>query len=264
MFSEWILVGLLFLGLLSGLLGGLLGIGGGVVTVPALYFLFQYFGLFGERDMEIAVSTSLAAGFVTSAVSAFAQFRKKAILFSVLKFLLGGLILGCICGSFIGHHLSSALFTSIFGVMAVLLGAYFCFPRLPNLSISPSPNGTLSLFGFLMGSISSLLGIGGGSMTFPILLGYHVPAKNASATSSVSTLITTFFGSMTYLFIAWGKPEFPDTFGSIDVPSWIAISAGSILSSPFGVKLSSTLPVAHIKQIFGVCLCVIGLSMIVL
>ncbi len=246
-------------GLISGLLAGLLGIGGGVITVPILYFIFHYNQM--DQVMQVAVATSLAASFVTSAVATYIQFQKKMILFPVLKLIIPGLFFGCIAGSIAAHHLSSDLLRFVFACLATLLGLYFFFPRLPTPYIAREPNGTLSLFGLLIGSLSSLLGIGGGSLAFPILLGYQVPAKNSSATSSASTLITTLVGSITFLIIAWHLPELPDTFGYIEIPAFLSISIGSMFSSPFGVKLSQTLPLAHIKQIFGATLVLIALSM---
>ncbi len=259
--SESVVFLFIFLGLLSGLLGGLLGIGGGVVTVPVLYFIFQYTGIFEEKIMQVAVSTSLAAGFVTSAASTLSQLKRKAILFYIVRLMIPGLFVGCIAGSIIAHYLPSTFLSYVFGGMAILLGIYFFFPHLPSPFISSSPNRTLSLFGLLIGAFSSLLGIGGGSLTFPILLGYQVPVKNASATSSLSTSITTLFGSITYLAIAWNQPELPETFGYIELPAFIGIGLGSILSSPFGVKLSHLLNVALIKQIFGCALSLIGFTM---
>ncbi len=264
MSSDFILLLFVVLGLFSGLLGGLLGIGGGVITVPILYFVFQYTAIFGDKTMEVAVSTSLAAGFVTSAVSTFIQWKKKAIVFEAIKKLAPGLIIGCILGSLIAHYLPNDLLSKIFGMMAILLGLYFFFPRLPHLYISSTPNQSLSLFGLIIGCLSSLLGIGGGSLAFPILLGYQIPVKNASATSSASTLATTILGSMTYLAIGWNQPELPSTFGYIELPAFIAISIGSMISAPFGVKLSHVLNVAHIKQIFGCSLALVGLSMLIL
>lgn len=261
--SEFLIILFIILGLVSGLLGGLLGIGGGVVTVPVLYFIFLYSGLFGERIMQVAVSTSLAAGLVTSAISTWFQLQKNALLFPVLNLMIPGLIFGCIGGSLLAHYITSSLLSQIFGVMAILLGLYFCFPRLPHLRISNAPNKTLSLFATAIGCLSSLLGIGGGSLTFPVLLGYQIPVQNASATSSGSTLITTFIGSIAYLVIAWHQPTLPLTFGYIEIPAFLAISAGSFFTTPWGVKLSHTLNVGLIKRIFGLCLSLIGLSMLI-
>lgn len=252
------------LGLLSGVLGGLLGIGGGVITVPVFYFVFQYTGMFDDRIMQVAVSTSLASAILTSGVSTLIQWKKRAIHLSIIKLLVPGLAIGCIAGSLIAHYTPSDLLRLIFGAMAILLGGYFFFPRLPNLHISPAPNRTLSFFGLLIGSLSTMLGIGGGSLAFPILLGYQVPVKNASATSSASTLISTFLGSATYLAIAWHKPELPDTFGYIEIPAFLLVSLGSVIAAPLGVKLSHILNVALIKQIFGGSLVLVGLSMLFL
>lgn len=251
----------ILLGLISGLLGGLLGIGGGVVTVPALFFLFTYMGLGGDHVMQVAVATSLAGAVVTSAISTFVQWKRKAILFSVLKLMFFALVIGCVTGSFLAHFVSSNLLTEIFGGMATLLGFYFFFPRLPYPSIRPNPDWSLSFFAFLIGSLSSLLGIGGGAITFPVLMGYHVPIKNCSATSSASTLISTIIGSLSYLLIAWNKAEIPHAFGYIEVPAFIWISLGSAISAPLGVYLSHVLNVGLMKRIFGVCLSLVGLSL---
>jgi uncharacterized protein len=262
MSTDLIIILFVVLGCLSGLLSGLLGIGGGVVTVPILYFIFLYTGLFEERLMQVAVSTSLASGAINSALSTYFQHQKKAILFSVFKLLIPGLVIGCIAGSLLAHVMTSEVLGRVFGIMAIFLGVYFSFPSLPNLSISNAPNRSLSIFGLLIGALSSMLGIGGGSLTFPVLLSYQVPVSNSSATSSVATLMTTLIGSITYLIIAWQKPELPDTFGYIEIPAFAAISAGSFFTTALGVKLSHTLKIAPIKRIFGSCLSLIGLSML--
>ncbi len=260
-----LIVFLFFLcGLASGLIGGLLGIGGGIITVPVLFFLFRYTALLPDQLMQVAISTSLATTFVTAAVSTLLQMRKKAVHFSVIKFLIPGLFVGCVAGSLIVHLLPSFYLREFFGGMAVLLGIYYFFPRLPLPQFGSSPNKTLSFFGIMIGAFSSLLGIGGGTFTVPILIGYNVPMRNAVATSSGTTLATAFIGSITYLIIAWHKPELPATFGYIEIPAFLAISTGSILSTPLGVKLSHTLHSKWIKRIFATCLILTGFFMILL
>ena len=248
-------------GILSGVLSGLLGIGGGFVTVPALYFMFHYAGMVEDRIMHISVATSLAAVVLTAATATVVQHAKKTIHFSTIKLLIPGLVIGGIAGSIIGRELSGDLLRLVFGIIAIVLGVYFFFPRLP-LHISSAPNRSLSFCGLLIGVLSSLLGIGGGSLTFPVLLGYQVPVKNASATSSAATFLTSLLGTATYLIIAWHREPLPYTFGDIELPAFLAISIGAVMATPFGVKLSHTLNVAHIKQIFGCTLSVVGLSML--
>jgi len=260
-----LIVFLFFLcGFASGLIGGLLGIGGGIITVPVLFFLFRFTALLPDQLMQVAISTSLATTFVTAAVSTALQMRKKAVHFPIIKFLIPGLAIGCIAGSLIAHLLPSVYLREFFGGMAILLGSYYFFPRLPLPHFGSSPNMSLSFFGLVIGALSSLLGIGGGTFTVPILIGYNVPMRNAVATSSGSTLATAFIGTITYLIIAWHKPELPETFGYIEIPAFIAISIGSIFSTPLGVKLSHTLDTEWIKRIFAGCLILTGFFMILI
>ncbi len=251
-------------GLLSGLISGLLGLGGGVVTVPFLYFIFLHSGMFPDELMQIAVSTSLASSFVTSLTSTLLQVKKKAVVFSVLKNMVPTLVLGCVIGSLTAYAISSQVLRFCFAWMAVLMGGYFSFPKLPNLYISSAPNRSLLLFSLLIGFLSSILGIGGGSIAFPILLGYQIAPKNASATSSAATLITTGIGSIAFLVIAFHNPKIPHTFGYIHLPAFFAVCVGAILTAPIGVKLSHALPLSQIKTVFGLSLVCVGIAMLAL
>lgn len=264
MSPELVIFLFIIAGLISGLLAGLLGIGGGVITVPFLYFMFLHSDLPHDRVMQIAVSTSLAAAFITSIISTAVQLRKKAILMSIMKLKVPTLILGCIAGSLIAHYLPSLYLRMVFGGMAMILGIYFCFPKLPTLYIAPEPNHSLRIFSLVIGVISSMLGIGGGSIAFPILLAYQIPARNASAISSACTLVTTLFGSLTFQVLAWQEPHIPLSLGYIELPAFLAISFGALFSTPLGVKLSYVLPISQIKKVFGICLLLVGLAMVLL
>lgn len=245
------------LGLISGLLGGLLGLGGGIVTVPALYYIFLYSGI--PDSMQIAAGTSLAAGFITSGSSTYFQNKRKASHFPILKRMIPGLIAGCLFGAAISEKIPSEILRIAFGIIALFLGIYFFFPKLPQFHIAKEPNAGLTAFGLLIGFLSSLLGIGGGSITFLILIGYHIPVQNASATASASTLLTTFLGTLMYLVLGETTSE-PHSY--INWTAFLAISGGALLTAPFGVKLSHTLPTPQIKRVFGACLSLVGINML--
>lgn len=249
-------------GLVSGLLGGMLGVGGGLITVPFLYYYFVGSGLFQNDSMHMAIGTSLAAAFVTSAISTLVQARKKTIQKRVVQWMAPGILVGSVGGSLLAHFLKGHALSTIFGIVALPLGASFFFSRFPQLKIAASPNQTLSIFAVLIGAFSSLLGIGGGSIAFPVLLGYNMPIKEASATSAISTCISSGIGAAAYLAISWGKQTGAMTFGYIYIPAWLLFSAASFLAAPLGVKLSHSLEVNIIKRIFGACLFIIGLSML--
>jgi len=251
-------------GLITGLLGGMLGIGGGVVAVPILYFFFHYTGLIDERIMQVAASTSLAISVFISLSSSIVQYSKKAIFFPALKFLSPGLVIGCASGGVLAYFVSSDFVRYAFGIGVLLLGIYFTIPRLPHFKIAPSPNRTLAFFGLAIGALSTLLGIGGGILTFPTFLGYGMSTKTSSATSSCTTTLYSFIGTITYLLIAWKTPGLSNTFGYIYMPAFLAITIAALFTTPLGVKLSHTVDTHLIKRIFGICLCLIGLTMLFL
>ena len=251
----------ILIGLVTGLLAGLLGIGGGVITVPCLYYLFSFTELPESRWMQIAASTSLAATCITSLASTLAHHQKKSILLPPLKLLVPGLVLGSITGSYLSHQFSSHTVRIIFGGLSLLLGVYFFFPHLPHLRLGSHINRGLSVFGVLIGTLSSLLGIGGGLFTIPILMGYQVPLKNALGTSSVSTLFSAFLGTFSYLLIGWGKNPIPYTVGFIYLPALIFIASASLCTSPIGAHLSHFFSVTLIKRILGAVIIFTGLTM---
>lgn len=254
MYFEPIFILYLLLGVVSGLLGGLLGVGGGVITVPALYYIFRLTHVYEGGPMQAAVATSLAIGFVISTVSTLSQWKKGAISLSVLRWMALSLIIGCIAGAILAHHMQSHVLSIVFAIMALLMGTYLCFPKLPSFEIASAPNRSLSFLSFFVGGLSSMIGIGGGSIVFPLLLAYQIRAKEASANASICTWITTGIGSITYLLIAPSE--------MIDLSAWAMIGVPAAIVAPIGVKWAHTFKTSLIKQILGVSLLIIGLGMI--
>lgn len=251
-------------GMLSGLLAGLLGIGGGIVTVPILYYTYLYLSeIPPEKIIQVSICTSLAATSVTALAATWVHKQKQNIVPSLLLLMVPGLFLGCVAGAIAVHWVSGAFLRLFFGFMAVLFGTYFFFPHLPQPHLGDTPSPTLSLFGLAIGVLSSLLGIGGGVLIVPLLLAYRVPTQQAVATSSAATLVTALIGSITYLFIAWHQPELPHTFGYIEIPAFLTLSLGSLATARLGVHLAKTLPKTLVQRVFACALGVTGLFMLV-
>jgi uncharacterized membrane protein YfcA len=253
----------LLIGGCSGLLAGLLGIGGGVITVPALYSIFLWEGYPVFEMMQTAIATSLASITITTAASSWTHYRKGAILYNVLGFLIPGLIVGCISGAQLVHLLPSSLLRVIFGSMSFLIGLYFFIPSLPIPKIAKSPNPLLIAFGLFIGHLSSLLGVGGGIFTVPLLFAYHLPQANIAATSSVATMATALVGTLTYLMLGSEMSASFSTLAYINIKAFLCISIGSLVSIRWGARLAHTLPTSMIKRIFGIILCATGFLMIV-
>jgi len=252
----------ILIGLLTGLLAGLLGIGGGVITVPALFLIFSLYHTESTHLMHVCIATALATTLITSLGSTWAHHKKRAILSSVLKMTGPGLVLGCLLGVFCSSVLSSKVLQTSFGIMMVCFALYFFFPNLPQLQIAKRPNPSLFLFALLIGILSSLLGVGGGIFMVPILLGYHVSLKNTVASSSAGTLITAGVGTIAYLCIAKGSSPLPYSVGYINIPAMMAIGISSICTTSLGCKLSHTLPQDLTKKVFATVLAITGISML--
>ena len=260
MIEIWIFI---IFGALTGLIAGLLGIGGGVIAVPVLYFTLKFFGYPYEELMHVAVATSLASTVITSFGASWSHHQKKAVRFDALKPILVGLVFGCTGGVLLTYFLENELLRFIFGSAVLPLSAYFFFPNLPSFHFAPRPNFSLSIWSVVVGGLSSLLGVGGGIFFVPILLGYRLPMKNAIATSSASTFASALIGSSLFLCLAEEQPLLPSTFGYIYVPGFLALGLSSLSLTPLGAKLAETLPVSLIKRIFACALAITGLTMLI-
>lgn len=259
--KYFMLVLFILVGAVTGVLAGLLGIGGGVITVPALYYILYFYDFPREYIMHTSIATALAATFLTSIGSTWAHYQKKAILKTPLMIIVPGLLLGTIFGAPLTEALSSNLLREIFGAMAIVFSFYFMFPRLPNLYIAAKPNFSLALLGIIFGILSTLLGIGGGIFMVPALLGYQIPLRNVVATSSAGTLATALAGSIAYLVVAWDLPHLPETIGFIQIPAFLLIGICSLFTTSLGVRLAHALPALLIKKIFAIALGATGIAM---
>jgi uncharacterized membrane protein YfcA len=249
------------IGGLAGFFAGLFGVGGGFILVPPLLYLFQYQQIHLDQLMHVVIATSLAVTAITSLGSAFGHYRKSAVNFHLLRNYLGGLLLGCVSGAFVANLLPSSILRLIFIGAIFLIGLYFIFFALPSVKHS-WPLFTLNLFGFLIGNLSSMLGIGGGIFSVPLLLWYKQSMPTAVGTSSAATLATVWLGSLTYLILAPPLPSGSIVFGYIDIPAFIVLSSASLATVQFGVKVAHIAPVNVLKRVFGVMLLLTGVIML--
>ncbi|HSX14081.1 MAG TPA: sulfite exporter TauE/SafE family protein [Chlamydiales bacterium] len=252
------------IGLVTGLLAGLLGIGGGIISVPSMFYILHLLKNKPDNLMQICVATALATTLITSLGSTISHHKKKTHLPHVLKIVVPGLVVGCILGAIGSTFLSSRSLQFFFGTISILFAVYFFFPKLPQMNIAPHPNRSLSLFGVLIGILSSLLGVGGGIFLIPVFLGYQISLHNTVASSSASTLATALAGTIIYLYLGFDQPTMPYTIGYIYVPGVLLMGISSLLTTSTGVKLAHILPPTVTKRLFSVVLVLTGLSMIFL
>lgn len=252
---------LMAIGALAGLLAGLFGIGGGLVVVPALAFWLPSQGVPASAVLHIAVATSLAAICVTAMASAWAHFRRGAVDLRALAWLAPGLLLGSGGGAWVVARVTQLALT--------LLVASFCAyaawqiqrpqrasrtKRVPALALLPA--------GLGIGAISAAVGIGGGSLTVPLLYRAGVELRAAIATSAAAGLPIALAGTLGYL-LAPGVPGMSAwSLGLVDFKLALAIGSLSVLTAPIGAMLAHHWPVARLKRAFTAWLLLVALLLL--
>lgn len=253
----------LLLGVVAGMTGGLLGLGGGIVIVPALLFLFIYQGLPGDILMHMAVATSLATIVFTSLSATWAHHRHGAVSWHVVRLLGPGIIIGAIAGALIADQLRSDSLQTAFGLFEILVALQIGFGIKPSAQRSLPDTTGMVASGSVIGTISSLLGIGGGTLTVPFLLWCNVNIRKAVATSSACGLPIAVAGTATMIITGWNYPRLPEgTTGYVYWPVVVMISIASVCAAPLGARLTHTLPVDILKRVFAIVLAGIGLRML--
>lgn len=253
----------LLLGMFAGLMAGLFGIGGGLVVVPILVFLFTGQGLPKDLIMLMAVATSLATIIPTGFSSTFAHHRFGAVLWQKVKRLAPGIFIGAVLGATLATEISTTLLRNLFIGYLVYVGAQMAIGKSPKAGESNVSSLTDAVISTLIGLISALLGIGGGTMTVPFLVHSRYPMHNAVAIASACGLPIAIAGTVSYMvwgIQAVGLPQW--SVGYVYAPSFLSVSLGGVLTAPLGAKLAHKLPARKLKRYFSVLIFAIAAKLI--
>jgi len=258
--TFWLLY--LALGALAGLLAGLLGVGGGIVVVPMLTFVFAAQQLPSPLILHLALGASLASIAFTSISSLRAHHDRGAVDWQVFRRVTPGILIGTLLGSWLAAQLSTRFLKAFF----VFFLFYVALQML--LGVKPRPTrqlpGVGGMFGVgsVIGGVSSLVGIGGGSMSVPFLVWCNVSLHDAIGTSAAIGFPIAVAGAVGYVANGLAiKTLPPHSLGFVYLPALVGIAAVSVLTAPFGARLAHRLPVAHLKRFFALLLMVMGTKM---
>lgn len=264
--SLSVLMGLYLLGgVVAGLTSGLLGLGGGLVIVPFLAWLLPYSGLPPDRVMHVAVATSLVFIMCTSASSLFAHIRKRAVSWRIFTYLLPGLICGALIGTMVADSLSNDTLRILFGLFTLIM--VFSIVKKKDGVIEHGtdfhPSYWFSLFGLLIGILSNVLGIGGGSLVLPLLNQVKLSMRTAIATASACAFPTALSGVIS-LFIRSGDPIliFRENLGHLYAIMFLLMTLASVLSAQVGAYYAHRLPSNRLRQIFAGFLILVSIRML--
>jgi uncharacterized protein len=260
-----IYIAYLVIGMIAGVLGGLLGMGGGIITVPCLLYVFHLMKFPQPYIMHMAIATSLAAMSFNAAAATWAHNKRSNVLWHVFKKMVPGLVIGSILGAIIAIWLSGVFLEIIFGIFLCVLAFIFYRKKAVKVGTHKLPTTPiLSLYCSGIGIFSNLLGIGGGAMIVPLLTSFKITDRNAIGTSAASTLVTTMLGTISYLIFGWGTIPISEIVGLIDLPAFLIIGVIAFLCAPFGAKLAHEISPEKVRKIFAIILALTGLSLIIL
>lgn len=245
------------LGTLVGFLAGLLGVGGGVLLVPGLFYGMSAMGFDPADLMHMAVGTSLAVILPTGLSSARAHWRRGGVRVDLLKKFAPGIVAGVVIGTFVAKYVSSeelkAIFACMLAVLAVVMNIDASRYALGDgLPAQPWPG----IAGGAIGFLATMMGIGGATITIPYMTLYRVPIAQAVGTASAMGIVIAMLAVIGFLSIGAGHAGAlpPFSFGYINVLAWVLIVPASVLMAPLGAHYAHKLPVKTLRLVFSVFL----------
>ena len=259
---PWIIY--LLIGAFAGLMAGVLGVGGGIIVVPGLVFVFQLTAIIPQKViMHVAAGTSLAVMVVTSLASLRAHFKLGEILWSVFNKLWPGIVIGALVGATIAGWIPTAWLKIIFALFLFVVALKMVTtvhmskaPQVPSIWVN-------RLISFLIGLKSALLGIGGGVLIIPYLTYCGVPVRQIAAVVNLCTLSIGFIGALIFMLTGhYEMKAIPYALGYVYWPAVLGVAVASSVTAPLGAQLNYLLPVIQLKYGFIVILLLTAINLL--
>lgn len=253
---------LLVIGAVAGVLAGLLGVGGGIVLVPAFFYAFQVLGYDSPQLMQLCLGTSLATIIVTSVRSVLAHNRKGAVDWDILKTWAPGIAIGAIIGVSVAAQLRSEVLQMIFGVLALSVAVYMALGRSDWRLGDAMPGGALrAAMSPVLGFLSVLMGIGGGSFGVPVMTLFNVPIHRAVATAAGFGVIIAVPAVVGFLLVGLDVAP-PFSIGAVNLVAFGLVIAMTLITAPWGAALAHRTDAGRLKRVFGIFLGLVALNML--
>ncbi|WP_109311481.1 MULTISPECIES: sulfite exporter TauE/SafE family protein [Ruegeria] len=255
---------LLVIGALAGVLAGLLGVGGGIVLVPAFFYAFQTLGYGGPQLMQLCLATSLATIIVTSLRSVLAHNKKGAVDWDILRGWGPGIAVGAIVGVLVASALRTEALQALFGVLGMVIGAYLGLGKSEWRLGDVMPKGVKrAVLSPSVGFLSVLMGIGGGSFGVPLMSLFNTPIHRAVATAAGFGVIIAVPSVLGFLFLDIAPEHRPPfTIGAVNLIAFAIVVTMTMITAPWGVKLAHAMDPKPLKRVFAVFLTLVALNML--
>jgi len=257
----------LLLGCISGFLSGLLGVGGGLILVPALLFIFSMLDVIPNNQlMHLSIGTSLACSIVNLIFSVRIHDRNQAIRWPIFFAMAPGVLVGALfLGPRILLMINSDYLKIGFGLFCLLIGIQMIFASKRDMVFQEKlPNNiVISFLGLCIGSISTLLGVAGGVMIGTLLHSFHMDIRNVIGTTAAICIVIAVAGTIGLIFVGYHQPNLPKwSSGFIYWPAFLGIVLPSPFVTPTGAALSHRLPKKMLRVLFAGLVLMIGLRML--
>lgn len=259
-----LVAGLLAAGALAGITAGLLGVGGGIVMVPAMALAFEALGYDPAVYQHVAVGTSLAVIISTGFASARAHHAKGAVMMDLVRLWAVPLIAASLAGGLMAGLYSGDVLRLVFGGVAILLAANSVLSLQQKLMghLRESPV-THRICAAVIGYVSALMGIGGGSLSVPTLNAFGHSMHKAVGTSAAFGLLLAIPGAIGFVVSGWAVADrAPLSLGYVNIPALLLIGVVASFTAPLGAALAHKTQQHVLKRIFAVYLLFIGSRMI--
>jgi len=256
---------LLAAGAFAGVLAGLLGVGGGIVIVPALYHIFGFLEIDNAVRMHLAVGTSLATIIPTSIRSVLSHRERGSFDANLFKAWTPGIVAGVIVGTWLATLSNFSTLTLIFAVVALLVSTYMAFGN-PTWQVRDElPSAWVAQpIAAVIGAISAMMGIGGGTMSVPVLNLFGFPIHRSVGTAAGFGLVIAIPGTLGFIIGGWANPALPDfSFGFVNWLGFALIVPMTVLTVPYGARLAHSLSTTGLRRAFAVFLGLTSLRMFI-
>lgn len=260
---EWY-AAYLALGAFVGFFAGLFGIGGGLVLVPVLSILFEAQHLASQNNLHLlALGTSMAAIILSAVSSAYAHHKHGAVNIAIVRSITPGLLFGTALGTLFASHVAPAYLTIFFALFVYFAALQILLNLKPKAARQLPGQLGMTLAGTGIGAISSLVSIGGGTISIPFMLRHNVPLKQAIGTSAALGLPIAIGGTIGYVATGLAVNTLPpNTLGFVYLPALFWVALTSIITAPLGAKATHRLPLKLLRQGFAGLLLVLATKML--
>jgi len=250
-------------GVCAGLIAGLLGVGGGVVVVPALVWIFSGAGFAAEWSFHLAVGTSLATLIGTGSASAYSHHRRGAVRWDLVRILAPWLVIGAWIGSAMAGLLDAIWLRRIFGLFQLYVGLDMLFKHTQGEARNLPSRPRIGLVATGIGSLSALLGIAGGTLTVPFLTRSGLDIRRAVATAAACGPSIAVAGVLGFVVVGWEREGLPPgSTGFVYWPAVAGILLASMPSAPIGARLAHTFPLPVLKRIFAMLVLIVAAKLL--